>query len=44
VISAGLGYDAVPVAGAVIAAAGLALVLLQRAGNARRRKLAMQGC
>lgn len=44
VISAGLGYDAVPVAGAVIAAAGLLLVLLQRAGNARRRKLAMQGC
>lgn len=43
VISASLGYAAVPVAGAVIAAAGLALVLLQRAGNARRR-LAMQGC
>jgi len=34
----------VPIAGAVIATAGLALVLVQRAGNVRRRKVAMQGC
>ena len=36
VISAGMGYAAVPVAGALIAVAGLALVLLQRASNQRR--------
>ena len=35
VISAGMGYAAVPVAGALIAVAGLALVLLQRASNQR---------
>jgi len=28
----------------VIAVAGLALVLVQRASNVRRRKLAVQGC
>jgi DHA1 family inner membrane transport protein len=44
VISAGMGYAAVPVAGAIIAAAGLGLVLWQRASNQRQRKLAMQGC
>lgn len=44
VISAGMGYTAVPVAGAVIAAAGLGLVLWQRASNERQRKVAMQGC
>jgi DHA1 family inner membrane transport protein len=44
VISAGLGYAAVPIAGAVIAAAGLGLVLWQRAANQRQRKLAVQGC
>jgi DHA1 family inner membrane transport protein len=44
VISAGMGYAAVPIAGAVIAVAGLALVLVQRASNVRRRKLAVQGC
>ncbi|MNT79266.1 Inner membrane transport protein YdhP [compost metagenome] len=44
VISAGMGYAAVPIAGAVIAAGGLGLVLLQRAGNVRRRKLAAQAC
>ena len=43
VISAGMGYAAVPIAGAVIAAAGLVLVLVQRAANQRRR-LAVQGC
>ena len=43
VISAGMGYAAVPVAGALIAVAGLALVLLQRASN-QRRKLAAQAC
>lgn len=42
VISAGMGYAAVPIAGAVIAAAGLGLVLVQRASNVRRRKLAVQ--
>lgn len=44
VISAGMGYAAVPIAGALIATAGLALVLVQRATNVRRRKVAMQGC
>jgi DHA1 family inner membrane transport protein len=43
VISAGMGYAAVPIAGAVIAVAGLVLVLVQRAANQRRR-LAVQGC
>ncbi|KAG1244451.1 hypothetical protein G6F68_015447 [Rhizopus microsporus] len=43
VISAGRGYAAVPIAGAVIAVAGLVLVLAQRAANQRRR-LAVQGC
>ncbi|MNT35323.1 Inner membrane transport protein YdhP [compost metagenome] len=43
VISAGMGYAAVPIAGAFIAMAGLALVLVQRAANQRRR-LAVQGC
>ena len=42
--SAGMGYAAVPIAGALIATAGLALVLVQRATNVRRRKVAMQGC
>ncbi|KAG1532413.1 hypothetical protein G6F50_016227 [Rhizopus delemar] len=43
VISAGMGYAAVPIAGAVIAVAGRVLGLVQRAANQRRR-LAVQGC
>ena len=39
-ISAGLGYDAVPIAGASIAAAGLALVLVTRAARQRRASAA----
>ena len=44
VISAGMGYAAVPVAGALTTAVGLGLVLWQRASNQRQRKLAVQGC